>query len=231
MTDAGNRWAIYAERAAASGPIKVAYDAWTHHIPTLSHLIKAAPPPQRVLSIGCGLGLLDILLVGWGYNVTSVDRDAEVLERADALAASLGTKLRLVEGDAFHLEEHHDRYDVALSLGLVEHWHGQHTVDLIREHARCAPVVLVEVPTAHTRLLDPDWRTNEVLADAHLHTPRELSARMRAASLDVTAAYPIGDLPTIGHRLVRNLLPPPLSRRLQWTTGYTMGAGCIGRRK
>ena len=56
MTDSRDRWAVYAKRVAASGPIKVAYDTWTHHVPTLGHLIKVAKPPQRVLSIGCGVG-------------------------------------------------------------------------------------------------------------------------------------------------------------------------------
>lgn len=230
MTEDSGRWARYANRALGRGVIRTAYDAWTHHIPTISNMLRIKPPPARVLSIGCGIGLLDVLLIGWGYEVTSLDSDPDVLEAARATGNSLGIDLTLVHGDAFDLRAHHDRYDVAYSGGLVEHWHGERTVELIREHARCAPLVQVEVPTRHTRVLVRTKEQEETLADAFLHTPREIIHRVRSAGLDVVRVYPIGDLPTWGHRILRAATPPFAFRLLELATGYTMGLGCIGRR-
>jgi SAM-dependent methyltransferase len=194
-------------------------------------MLQVKPPPARVLSIGCGVGLLDILLIGWGYQVTSLDSDLEVLEAARATGRSLGTELTLVHGDAFDLSEHHDRYDIAFSGGLVEHWHGQRTVELIREHARCAPLVQVEVPTVHTRIREAGGgRQADIAVDAYLHTPRQLARRVREAGLDVMRVYPVGDLPSFRYRALRMATPPYLFRKLTLATGYTMGVGCIGRR-
>lgn len=224
------RWARYADRALGAGVVKVAYDAWTHHLPTLSNLLQVRPPPAKVLSIGCGIGLLDVLLVGWGYDVTSLDYDQQVLDAARATGQSLGVDLKLVQGDAFDLRKHHDRFDLAYSVGLVEHWHGQRTAELLQEHARCAPLIQVEVPTIHTRLLVDAWQQDEILADAHLHTPREFLRRFKSAGLRPLRTYAVGDLPTLPHRALRALLPPVLFRRLALWTGYTMGVGIIGRR-
>ena len=231
MTDDHGRWSRYATRAVGAGVIKTAYDAWTHHIPTLSHLIKVKPPPARVLSIGCGVGLLDVLLEGWGYSVTSIDSDPQVLEAARMTARHLGVELDLVLGDAFDLRDHHDKYDIAYSGGLVEHWHGQRTVELLREHARCAPIVQVEVPTVHTRLLVNAWQEDEVLADAHLFRPREFVRQVRSAGLEVLRLYPVGDLPTLRYRTLKAVLPPYVWSRIRTATGYTMGLGCVTRRR
>jgi hypothetical protein len=104
-------------------------------------------------------------------------------------------------------------------------------VELIREHARCAPLVQVEVPTVHTRVRAAGGgRREEIAADAYLFTPRQLARRVREAGLEVMRTYPVGDLPTFRYRALRVATPPLLFRRLTLATGYSMGVGCIGRR-
>jgi hypothetical protein len=137
-------------------------------------------------------------------------------------------KLDLQLADAFDLKEFHDRYDVAFSAGLVEHWNGSKTVDLIGEHARCAPRVQVEVPTRHT-LKRPE-NIPDVMEDTYLFKPREFAGRLVAAGLAIEKVYAIGSVPTRTREVVENILPPALFRRLQKLTGYSMGIGCIARR-
>jgi SAM-dependent methyltransferase len=218
------RWVRYADHGLAEGAIKAAYNAWSSHAVSLSNLLRVCPPPATVLSIGCGLALYDLLLAGYGYQVTSIDNDSEVLARAERVASEFSLKLDLRMGDAFDLSQHHGMYDVAFSAGLVEHWNGEHTVRLISEHARCAPLVQVEVPTRYTRLIEavPDVRE-----DAVLYTPRQFVRKVRAARLQVVRAYPVGGVPTLTRRLVEVLLPPLLFRQFQMTVGYSMGFGCI----
>jgi hypothetical protein len=222
-----DRWSRYAELHASAGFVRTAYNTWMSQVISLGYLLAFRPPPARVLSIGCSAAFFDVLLAAHGYHVTSIDNDERVLEGARRTAATFDANLDIQLGDAFDLAEHHDRYDVAYSAGLVEHWYGGRTVELIREHARCAPLVQVEVPTAHTRKVEsiPD-----VVEDMYLHTPREFRSRVRAAGLEPLKLYPLGSVPGRTREVIESLVPAMLFRRLQLLTGHSMGIGCIARR-
>jgi hypothetical protein len=213
--------------ALEQGGVQTIYQAWTYHMPTLTVLLRFQPPPARVLSIGCGLAMLDMLLVSHGYLVTSLDNDPEVLELAGQLGRRLGVTLDLQQGDAFDLKEHHDRYDLAFSAGLVEHWHGQHTVDLIAGHAHCAPRVQIEVPTPSSVV---GASIDDIIEDAVFYRRREFTARVRRAGLTIEKVYAIGDVPNLQSKLLRNLMPPPAWYSLRLITGQSMGIGCVARR-
>jgi hypothetical protein len=171
--------------------------------------------------------MFDILLAAYGYEVTSLDSDASVLETVRSSMHRFDIALDVRQGDAFDLHEYYDRYDVAFSGGLVEHWKGTKTVELIAEHARCAPRVQIEVPTRHTLLLDS---IDEVVEDMHLFTPGEFAARFRAAGLHVDKVYSVGGVPSRTREIVENVLPPVLFRKIQRATGYSMGVGVIATR-
>jgi SAM-dependent methyltransferase len=222
-----DRWSRYANQALATGPARTAYNSWLSHVTSLGYMLRYQPPPARVLSIGCGIAMFDILLAGHGYQVTSLDSDPQVLEAAERSARNFGANLDLRLGDAFDLREYHDRYDIAFSAGLLEHWKGGKTVELIAEHARCATRVQVEVPTRHTMHIES---VPEVVEDMHLFTPGEFAGRVRKAGLAVERMYAIGGVPTRTREVIESLTPPVLFRRLQRLTGYSMGIGCIARR-
>ncbi len=222
------RWSRYAIAALAEGTPRIAYNAWASHVTSLGYILKLQPPPARVISIGCGIAMFDILLAAHGYQVTSLDNDPTVLEAASRSARQFDVRLDIRLGDAFDLKEHHGCFDLAFSAGLVEHWNGTRTVSLITEHARCAPRVQVEVPTRHTMLLDQ--KIPEVVADMHLYTPGEFAKQFRKAGLAVEKVYTVGGVPTRAREVVESLLPPALFRRWQRLTGYSMGIGCIAKR-
>ncbi len=223
-----DRWSRYANAALRLGSAHMAYNSWLSHSTSLGYMLKYQPPPARVLSIGCGPAMFDILLAAYGYQVTSLDSDEKVLEAVRRSMERFDVKLDLRLGDAFDLREFHDSYDIAFSGGLVEHWHGTKTVELIAEHARCAPRVQIEVPTRYTLLLDNI--IPEVIEDAHLYKPGEFASQFRKAGLRVEKIYSVGGVPTRTRRVVENLLPPVLFRRLQRLTGYGMAVGCIASR-
>jgi SAM-dependent methyltransferase len=222
------RWSRYAEAAFDKDSTRKAYNTWLSHSTSLGYMLEFQPPPARVISIGCGSGMFDILLAGYGYQVTSIDSDPDVLQIVERSMQQFGVSLSLHQADAFDLHEFHDRYDVAFSGGLVEHWNGTRTVDLIAEHARCAPRVQIEVPTRYTLMLENN--IPEVIVDAHLYKPGEFAAQFRRAGLHVEKIYTVGGAPTRARVVLENLLPPVLFRRLQRLTGYSMGVGCIASR-
>src|SRR5260370_23533813 len=158
----------------------------------------------------------------------SIDSDPDVLQKVERSMRQFGVSLELHQADAFDLHEFHDAYDIAFSGGLVEHWNGTRTVDLIAEHARCAPRVQIEVPTRYTLMLENN--IPEVIADAHLYKPGEFAGQFRRAGLRVEKTYTVGGAPTRARMVLENLLPPVLLRRLQRLTGYSMGVCCIASR-
>lgn len=208
-------------------PLRAVYQNWQFHATSLGYLLKFRPPPARVLSIGCNLGLFDALLLAHRYQVTSIDNDPAVIEMAAAFSKHHGFELNLELADAFDLKKYHDRFDVAYSAGLVEHWHGRETVRLLMEHARCAPIVQVEAPTRWT------WRIEKVTpasADMVTFTARQLKQRVRTAGLLPVKTYPLGAVPTRLREVGESLVPPVLFRRLQVLAGVSMGSGIIARR-
>jgi 2-polyprenyl-3-methyl-5-hydroxy-6-metoxy-1,4-benzoquinol methylase len=221
------RWTEYARKHFAAGIPRSAYNTWLSQSVSLGYLLQYRPPPARFLSIGCGMGFLDVLVASHGYSVTSIDSDPGVLEVAEHVARAMEVDLDIRQADAFDLAEFHDRYDVAFSAGLVEHWNGEHTVALIREHSRCAPLVQVEVPTVHTLKLDA---IPEVIGDARLYTTREFRERVRQAGLVSLRTYTIGSVPTRSRELLESIFPPALFRRLQLATSHAMGIGVLARR-
>jgi len=222
------RWSKYSEQAHAAGPVRSAYNSWLNHSTSLGYMLRYQPPPARVLSIGCGSGNFDILLASHGYTVTSLDSDPAVLEAVERSARRFDVALDIRQGDAFDLKEFHDRYDISFSGGLVEHWNGTKTQQLIEEHARCAPRVQIEVPTRHVLLTE---QIPDVIADAHLFKPGEFAERFKAAGLEVKKLYTLGGVPTRGREIVESITPPVLFRWFQRRTGYSMGIGCIATRR
>ena len=220
-------WAKYSRNVLGDAPLRAVYQNWQFHATSLGYLLRFQPPPARVLSIGCNLGLFDALLLAHGYQVTSIDGDPEVLEMAEALSGRLGFGLNLEQADAFDLKQYHDRFDVAYSAGLVEHWYGRKTVGLLKEHARCAPIVQVEVPSWWK------WRMENLgpaTSGMVTLTARKLGRRVREANLIPIKTYPLGSVPSRLREVTEALVPPVIFRSLQLLADLSMGNGIIARR-
>src|SRR5438552_891899 len=80
---------------------------------TVAHLKPLLPaPPARVLEVGCGRGALAAALADLGYQVTGVDRDAEMAAAAEKRGVSvIQADVRDVRGE----------YDVVLFTRSLHH--------------------------------------------------------------------------------------------------------------
>lgn len=169
------------------------------------------PPAGRILEVGSGVGPHVLWLAARGYEVTGVDYRPPVVEAARSLAEQLEISCRFEVADAFELDGHRG-FDLAFSVGVVEHWPRERTIEALREQGRSARIVLAEIPTRHTRLAAP-------VTDERFYSARQLRAMLRAASLDRVWSFAYGDIPSHGGRLRRLLLPPALLQTTQRRTG------------
>lgn len=110
--------------------------------PTLQAAIRALalPPGSRGLDVGCGAGLLCMMLaeaLGPEGHVTGVDREAEFLEHGSGLVerAGLADRVSLRDGNADQLPFEDDSFDWALSVDCVGYgpWDPMHQ---LREMSR-----------------------------------------------------------------------------------------------
>jgi 2-polyprenyl-3-methyl-5-hydroxy-6-metoxy-1,4-benzoquinol methylase len=220
------RWKQYIDGGMqqAGGPVRFAVEQWMFLFPLYLAIRKALPEGGRILDVGCGAGAFTSLLGAQGFAVVGVDQDADVVARARDVGRALGGNASFEQADAFDLSRFHDRFDLAYSIGVVEHFDRDITVSLIKEQARCATFVLVAIPTQFTKYA-------AVVTDERLYTRPQLSAMVRDAGLQVTDSFVYGEVPTALARNAERLLPAAAWRRLKHMCSYAMGIGCVGRRR
>jgi len=219
------RWKEFIAKgvAAAGGPIPFALSQWTFLLPVYAAIRAAAPAGSRILDVGTGAGIFAALVAHHGYDVVGVDEDPDIVEYAGEMAAFLRSPVRIERADAFDLTKFHNRFDLVFSLGVVEHFDRPDTVRLILEQARCAPRVLVAVPTSFTRHAGS-------ITDERTYSRAELARIVRDAGLRVTKSFAYGDVPGETGLALSRLLPKVGYRALQHFCGYSMGVCALGVR-
>ena len=136
-------------------------------------------PPWRVADVGCGEGYLTVETARWASHVVAIDRSAEVLERARALAARRGvTNVSWEIGELERVPLADASVDLVL-LSQALH-HAEHPARAIAEAARVvAPggrILILDL-----RRHDQAW-VRERLDDRHLgFDDRELVSLLAAA--------------------------------------------------
>jgi 2-polyprenyl-3-methyl-5-hydroxy-6-metoxy-1,4-benzoquinol methylase len=218
------RWRQYIEGGVqrAGSPLRFAVEQWMFLFPLYLAIRKALPEGGRILDVGCGAGAFTSLLAGQGFSVVGVDQDPDVVSHAREVGRALGGGATFEQADAFDLSGFHDRFDLAFSIGVVEHFDREVTVSLIKEQARCARFVLVAIPTRFTKYA-------AVITDERIYTRPELDAMVRDAGLAVSDSFVYGEVPTGLARNLERLLPGMLYRRFKHAFSYAMGVGCVGR--
>ncbi|MEX0989842.1 MAG: class I SAM-dependent methyltransferase [Actinomycetota bacterium] len=219
MTD---RWHEYVSGglSAEGDPLAAAYRSWTYLRPLLIRMRRALPQGGRVLELGCGAGLVSALFASWGHHVTAVDNDEDIVRTARETTRRLGQSIDVVLADALNPPGYLRGFDLVFSLGLVEHFDRDVTVEMLRRQRDMANTVVPVIPTRHTRHADG-------ISDERIYSLREFRDLLRDASLETSQVFAFGDVPSLPARAMRNSLPPRLYQMLQSPTGLAMNFAAI----
>ena len=151
--------------------------SWAAWARALGHLL----PPLDVVDIGCGEGYLTLETARWARGVVGVDRSADVLARARALAKRRRVNnVTWKKGDIAHLPLRDRSVDIALLSQSLHH--AEDAADTVTEAAR--------VLRPGGRLLILDLREHDQawvrkrFGDRHLgFSSEQLDALLRGAGL------------------------------------------------
>ena len=181
-----DRWWEYFESNLSNRHwLKEAVSQFQFMQPLYGMIQRYVPSNGKILDIGCGLGFNDLYLTSLGYQTTGIDNDTRIVEAAkkNAQTMELATEFKL--GDAFDLKGEKDEYDLAYSIGVLEHFDREVTIDLLKEQSRCAEHVLICIPTKYTAYAAP-------ITDERIYTIRELESIVKDAGLTVVSSFGFG---------------------------------------
>lgn len=220
-----DRWHDYIRDGIdrSKGPLPFALRQWEFLAPVTAAITRNASPGAHLIDVGCGAGVYSCLLAQHGYKITGLDEDPRIVALAREMAEYFRAAARFEEGNAFDLSRWHGAADLTYSLGVVEHFDPEVTVELLREQATCAPVVVTAIPTRYTRLAAR-------LTDERLYTRRQFEKLVTAAGLRIRESFVYGDVPTAMAVNMGRVLPKILSRPVRHVFSYGMGLCCVGER-
>jgi SAM-dependent methyltransferase len=221
-----DRWTGYIRGGIdrAGGPIPFALSQWSFLAPITAAIARHCPPRGRLLDVGCGAGIYSSLLAHHGYRVTGIDEEPRIVRLACEMAEYFRASGVFEQGSAFDLQAWHGRFDLVYSLGVVEHFDADVTVRLIEEQARCAPVVVIVVPTRHTRFAAPP-------TDERFYSRLQFERLIGRTGLQIRESFVYGDLPTTAARAARWLLPKGIHGPVRHLMTYGMGICCVAARR
>lgn len=220
-----DRWREYFDTYGAfdGNWLKSAVTHWGFHEILYGMIQRHCVPPGKILDVGCGPGWSDFYLASLGYEVLGVDNEPALVDLAVQQSRQLNTTATFQVADAFNLSHLYGRFDLAYSCGVLEHFDRDVTIQLLKEQAKCAKRVLIQIPTKYTALSDG-------ITDERIYTMSQLKKIVREAGLNIEAAFGYGDLTvTRGQIWLRRFLPRALWRELQ-NRGYCFSIAVLAVR-
>ena len=113
----------------------VSYRGWEH---TIRLIVKSGLTFDKlnVAEVGCGSGTFSLTLAILGAQVTLIDFNKNILEKAKILYELYGCKAKTIEADCLQAptEDLMGKYDIVISGGLAEHFKGSDRKKIILYH-------------------------------------------------------------------------------------------------
>jgi len=201
-----------------------AFNWWHYNVPLLDRIRQTVPPPATILEVGTGTGALAVLLAAHGYKVLAIDKDAQVIEEARGFAEHFHVPCSFEIGDGFNLSRYEDKFDLAFSSGLIEHFPAEDAAQMLREKGKTAKYVLAAVPTWFALRNDPTTGRS----GARPIRLKELKSLFDQAGLEVLTGFGYGTPDGRFSSIYRYLLPHVVQLFLQNRLSYACTVGCIG---
>jgi SAM-dependent methyltransferase len=219
-----DRWVQFFDQQGAldTAWLASAISHWCFSERLHGQLVRFLPAGGLVLDVGCGPGTSVHWFAANGYSALGVDREERLVAIATERGRSLGSTARFEVADAGDLSAFYGQFDLAYSVGVLEHFDRADTVRLLQEQGRCARHVAIVIPTGFTRY------TNEV-SDERFYSMRELERIVVDAGLEPVGRFGYGEISATRLHLLISLLLPKAALRMAQDHGYAYSIAVLGR--
>ena len=183
-----------------------------YNLPLYELILKRFKGSKKFIECGCGSGINAIILSFFGYEVTGIDIDDEMIKFSKENAKILKAyDVKFIKGDIFKLSDmfKEKEFDLAYSIGVIEHFREEQAIEALKEMAKIAEYVLTVVPSIYV------WK-NEIRDFEGYWEPytiRRLRKIHKKANLKIIDEIGYGTFNKLGGA-IKLFLPPVISKRI-----------------
>lgn len=125
---------------------------------------------KNIIECGSGTSVVSIYLATLGYRVTAVDIENDVIKLSKSLAQTYYStlkdckpKLNFEKKSIFNLNYPKDKFDVAFSNGVLEHFKDEEIIKIIKEQLFISKTTIVGIPTKYFESKEAKYGNERVL--------------------------------------------------------------------
>ena len=140
---------VYKNQIEKSGGNKSYMEFKIKHKKKLIKILKKECNNGKILEVGSGTGIVCSQLASEGFNVTGIDVNEHIIKLAEELEKEYfgERKVKYIKKSMFELDFQEKEFDLAYSVGVLEHFDDNMIMDTIKQQLRIAKKVIIVIPT------------------------------------------------------------------------------------
>ena len=140
---------VYKNQIEKSGGNKSYMEFKIKHKKKLIKILKKECNNGKILEVGSGTGIVCSQLASEGFDVTGIDVNEHIIKLAKELEREyfVERKVKYIKKSMFELDFQEKEFDLAYSVGVLEHFDDNMIMDTIKQQLRIAKKVIIVIPT------------------------------------------------------------------------------------
>lgn len=144
-----NWYDVYKNQIEKSGGNKLYMEFKIKHKKKLIKILKKECNNGRILEVGSGTGIVCSQLASEGFDVIGIDVNEHIIKLAKELEREYfgKRKVKYIKKSMFELDFQEKEFDLAYSVGVLEHFDDNLIMDTIKQQLKIAKKVIIVIPT------------------------------------------------------------------------------------
>lgn len=117
-------------------------------------IIEYTPKNGRILEAGCGTAILSLILADYGFKVTALDFDEEVINYAEKRVRLNSAELNFTQGDILKLSSSFKNayFDTVCHSGVMEHFTDNDIIKGLSEQRMVSKRLIFNIPNSRNKI-------------------------------------------------------------------------------
>jgi len=114
----------------------------------IKKIIEYTSRNEKILETGFGTGFISIWLSHFGYDVTAIDKDENIVKYGKRNNELLKGKVKILHGDLF---EEAGCYDLIFHIGVLEHFDEEDAIKILKKQINQGKYIIFCVPSINAK--------------------------------------------------------------------------------